>query len=569
MHNPRETLDQAFLKRPDNLHPEDQFASRKQDEWAPVEKAPVVKRQDSYGSHARKYEGELDERWAPGEHANQEVEDGVEIADNEDAFLDNIYGLQCLGRSQDTTNELTVKLQISEKNCEEFAIKLAEMTKLYEDAKVLAQDNVKLRYEFDCIKMENESSKEDKSKIEIDLLSVKADNDTLNKRLHEVENELKSVKMDNEILKQDKSKLEDNLRSFKDNNDALRKVQMESTAKIKWYGTELECVKRENEGLEREMTKLKDKLKIFEANNEILKQDKSKLEDDLRYFKDEYDASKKVQMESTAKINRYGTELDCVKKENEGLKREMTKLKDELKILEADYGDLKKRLCRAMICLERQLSDRLAELPLSLNQMKRKSLLTLNDETRVNNESIDMYSNLVNQRSSKNRHLPKVYSVNALLYRRFSDLGYERAKRFIPSKINIFTYDLVFIPIHTGEGNGSHWTLVVIDFEKKGIFYYDSLGGDGTDIMLKIINFLEHEHLAKKKKNCEVRDVQDFKLKNMTDIPKQSPNSVDCGIFVMKYVDFLSCGEPLTFTQERMPYYRKHMKVELFYEQFM
>ena len=113
---------------------------------------------------------------------------------------------------------------------------------------------------------------------------------------------------------------------------------------------------------------------------------------------------------------------------------------------------------------------------------------------------MNKYLELVTKRSSKKVDLPKVFAINALLYRRFSKYGYQMVKRWIPKKIDIFTYEYVFIPIHTGDGGKRHWSLVVADFKRRGIFYYDSLGGDGTDIMLKIINFLEHEHLAKKKK---------------------------------------------------------------------
>ena len=85
------------MKRPDNLHPEGQFANRPQEEWAPGERAPVVKRADNLkpeGEFAKsqpqewhkavpnpafKYEDNLrpegqlasrpQEEWAPGERA--------------------------------------------------------------------------------------------------------------------------------------------------------------------------------------------------------------------------------------------------------------------------------------------------------------------------------------------------------------------------------------------------------------------------------------------------------------------------------------------------------------------
>ena len=588
LQNPRENLDQAFLKRPDNHHPRDLFDSSKQDKWAPDDKAPVVKRTDSLKS-----ESELDKRkpqqsppgecaplvkfaekpgdqWASGERpdvvkrqdnlhmegqmvkekVNQEAEDGPghdcfednfrELPDAyayEDAFGDNFYDLPSLGGSQVTINELTVKLEISEKRCKEFGIKLTEVTKLHQnsvqEAKNCAQDNVKLRNELDC-------AKKDKSKLENDLTSFKADNDALNKSRHEVEmeftvklgkmtklyqnsekahaqynvnlrNELDHIKMDNESVKKDKSKLEDYLMSFKAKNDALMyKYSKDHAREIDKLGTKLDHAKMENEGLKSDMAELK-------AKNDALKK---KLH--------------KVDMEK---------------------RKPQTLVVEEVK---NDVGHQSK-----MVLMARQVSDKLDELP--PDNIKRMSLQTLNGCKRVDDEVINMYLDLVTKRSSKDLHLPKVFATNALFYRRFKEMGYKRAANCLPKKFDIFEHELVFIPIHTGEGDNRHWSLVVIDFKKKGIFYYNSINRGGMDIIFCIIDFLKAEHFAKKKKQFEF---EDFKFENMTDIPKQK-NLFDCGVFVMKYAEFLSRGAPLTFTQENMQYYRKHIKVELFYNQFM
>merc|ERR1719282_2106272 len=59
--------------------------------------------------------------------------------------------------------ELTVKIQNTERRCEDIAIKLREMTNLYEksdkDSKARAQDIVKLGNELDRAKMDNEGLK--------------------------------------------------------------------------------------------------------------------------------------------------------------------------------------------------------------------------------------------------------------------------------------------------------------------------------------------------------------------------------------------------------------------------
>ena len=43
-------------------------------------------------------------------------------------------------------------------------------------------------------------------------------------------------------------------------------------------------------------------------------------------------------------------------------------------------------------------------------------------------------------------------------------------------QIDLFSYDLVLLPVHLG----MHWCLAVIDFTRKQIAYYDSLRGRNT-----------------------------------------------------------------------------------------
>merc|ERR1712004_887283 len=116
---------------------------------------------------------------------------------------------------QVTIKELNVKIQTSERRCEDIAIKLREMTNLYEksdkDSKARAQDIVKLANELDRAKMDNEGLKRDKSKLEDELKAFKLENDALKKQLHEVE-------MANRKLAHDREEL---ARAYKD-TDALK-----------------------------------------------------------------------------------------------------------------------------------------------------------------------------------------------------------------------------------------------------------------------------------------------------------------------------------------------------------
>ena len=104
-----------------------------------------------------------------------------------------------------------------------------------------------------------------------------------------------------------------------------------------------------------------------------------------------------------------------------------------------------------------------------------------------------------------------------------------------------------------------HWCLAVINLKKKGVYFYDSMGSDKTDILKCLLTYLEQEHQDKKKSGY---DTSGFVLENVKDIPKQM-NGSDCGMFTLKYAEYISRNANITFTQEDMPYYRRRMVYEI------
>merc|ERR1712156_808562 len=120
-----------------------------------------------------------------------------------------------LEHSQVTIKDLNAKILLIERKSEEIAIKLREMTNLYEkadkDSKVRAQDIVKLSNELDRANMDRDGLKNAKAKLEDELKSYKVDLEALKKRLHEVEQENRKLAHDREEL----------ARAYKD-TDALK-----------------------------------------------------------------------------------------------------------------------------------------------------------------------------------------------------------------------------------------------------------------------------------------------------------------------------------------------------------
>ena len=91
----------------------------------------------------------------------------------------------------------------------------------------------------------------------------------------------------------------------------------------------------------------------------------------------------------------------------------------------------------------------------------------------------------------------EIYTFNTHFYHKLSKSGFEGVKKwtkkvlhnstkcyltFSTVQVDIFKYQLVLIPIHSG----CHWSLVVLDCRKEQIEYYDSLGGSGTSYTLRI-----------------------------------------------------------------------------------
>merc|ERR1712021_65950 len=106
--------------------------------------------------------------------------------------------------SQTIIKELNIKIISIEKKSEEIAIKLREMTNMYEkcdkDSKMRAQEVVKLANELDRAHMDGDGLRNAKAKLEDELKGYKVDLEALKKRLHEVEQENRKLAHDREDL---------------------------------------------------------------------------------------------------------------------------------------------------------------------------------------------------------------------------------------------------------------------------------------------------------------------------------------------------------------------------------
>ena len=111
--------------------------------------------------------------------------------------------------------------------------------------------------------------------------------------------------------------------------------------------------------------------------------------------------------------------------------------------------------------------------------------------------------------------------------------------------------DKVIIPVH----QGIHWVLAVIDFKATCVRFYDSLLGNDKGLVEDLLRWVSDEWRNKKEKDVST---ESWTVEIPKDIPRQM-NGCDCGVFMLKYADYIASGCPLTFTQADMGYFRRRI----------
>ncbi|XP_041498676.1 sentrin-specific protease 1 isoform X4 [Microtus oregoni] len=191
----------------------------------------------------------------------------------------------------------------------------------------------------------------------------------------------------------------------------------------------------------------------------------------------------------------------------------------------------------------------------------RKDMQTLNHLNWLNDEIINFYMNMLMERS-KEKGFPSVHAFNTFFFTKLKTAGYQAVKRWT-KKVDVFSVDLLLVPIHLGV----HWCLAVIDFRKKSVTYYDSMGGINNEACRILLQYLKQESVDKKRKEFDTNGWQLFSKKSQ-EIPQQM-NGSDCGMFACKYADCITKDRPINFTQQHMPYFRKRMVWEILHRKLL
>ncbi|CDY37648.1 BnaC04g29900D [Brassica napus] len=179
----------------------------------------------------------------------------------------------------------------------------------------------------------------------------------------------------------------------------------------------------------------------------------------------------------------------------------------------------------------------------------------------LNDDVINLYLELLKERETRD---PQKYFMchffNTFFYVKLTrpSYNYKAVRRWTRHKrlgYNLIDCDIIFVPIH----GVVHWTLAVINKRECKFMYLDSLNGSDPTILTAVAKYFVDEV---KDKNGKTIDISSWGMEYVKDLPLQQ-NGYDCGLFMLKYIDFYSRGLGLKFSQTNMPYFRVRTAKEI------
>jgi sentrin-specific protease 1 len=204
----------------------------------------------------------------------------------------------------------------------------------------------------------------------------------------------------------------------------------------------------------------------------------------------------------------------------------------------------------------------------------RSQIRCMRPGTWLNDEIINQYLFLLQERSAllckdlapgqrgQGARL-RCYMHNTQFYTKLTEGGtydYSRVAKWTSRgtrKADLFDKDIVFFPRNIG---GAHWTLCVAYMTERRIEYLDSMGAAGSECMADVLRYLADEHADKKKIPL---DTSAWTTKSHRRNCPQQHNTNDCGVFLSTFVNHLSVGAKLDFSQSDMEYYRKRIALDV------
>ncbi|CAL9223854.1 unnamed protein product [Arabidopsis halleri] len=236
----------------------------------------------------------------------------------------------------------------------------------------------------------------------------------------------------------------------------------------------------------------------------------------------------------------------------------------------------KKKLAEISLCGEPFLplkEEEVAQVESAFSGINRKKILVSHKKANIdisgdtiqclmpnqwlNDDVINLYLELLKERETRDprKYFFKCHFFSTFFYIKLvrgSRYNYEAVSKWTTKRklgYDLMDCDIIFVPIHIG----IHWSLAVINNRERKFLYLDSLvnGVDHT-ILNALAKYLVDEAKEKSKKNI---DVSSWDMEYVKECPQQL-NGNDCGMFMLKYIDFYSRGLSLQFSQKDIPYFR-------------
>ncbi|KAF8772799.1 hypothetical protein HU200_005390 [Digitaria exilis] len=191
----------------------------------------------------------------------------------------------------------------------------------------------------------------------------------------------------------------------------------------------------------------------------------------------------------------------------------------------------------------------------------REILQCLNNQEWLNDEVINLYLDLLKERELRQpSKFLKCHFFNTFFYKKLIAGGYDyKAVRRWTTKrklgYSLIECDKIFVPIH----KEVHWCLAVINIRDKKFQYLDSLGSMDMKVLRVLARYFVDEV---KDKSGQQIDALSWKQEGVKNLPLQE-NGWDCGMFMLKYIDFYSRDMDLIFGQKHMRYFRRRTAKEI------
>jgi sentrin-specific protease 1 len=156
--------------------------------------------------------------------------------------------------------------------------------------------------------------------------------------------------------------------------------------------------------------------------------------------------------------------------------------------------------------------------------------------------------------SRRRAHFMSTFFVKKLCGEGGAGYDYDAVRRWTTFKklgYDALQCDTIIIPVH----QGIHWVLATIELKNERVRLYDSLLGEDHHLLECLKRWVSDEY--ENKKSVAV-DTASWIAEHPKEIPRQM-NGCDCGVFMLKYADYIASGCPLTFSQKDMGYFRRRI----------